>query len=147
MVFQYSWSLPSFVPKPTVGKSGSSTELMKTTTLQWRLQGSVKHSPHCSSLGIRAPTKAIIASVSLLPSEHKDFPEPPPAHAPALHPHLLVEAAGLLRRQGPLEAHLTQEHVQREGAHHETRTEGESGSEGLHAGPAVSPSVVQLGSC
>ncbi|KAG7264413.1 hypothetical protein CRUP_014322 [Coryphaenoides rupestris] len=33
-----SWSRPSFVSKPTVGKSGSSTELMNTTTLQWRLQ-------------------------------------------------------------------------------------------------------------
>ncbi len=68
-------------------------------------------------------------------------------------PHLLVvpgmllvvvgreEAGGQLRRQTPLKPHLPQEHVQREGSHHEARIKRESGSEGLHAaGPGLSPS-------
>ena len=59
----------------------------------------------------------------------------------------IVRADGLLCWQGSLKPHLPQKHVQCEGSHHETRVEGESGSEGLHAGPGVSLTVVQLGRC
>lgn len=58
-----------------------------------------------------------------------------------------IELGGLLFWQSPLKPHLPQKHVQCEGPHHKTRIEGESGSEGLHAGPGVSLSVVQLGRC
>lgn len=58
--------------------------------------------------------------------------------------HLLVakfvEAGDTLRWEIPLKPHLPQEHVQRESPHHETRVERESGPQGLHAGPGVSPS-------
>lgn len=48
-----------------------------------------------------------------------------------------VQADGVLDGRTSLKPHLPQKHVQREGSHHETRIEGESGSEGLHAGPGV----------
>lgn len=70
---------------------------------------------------------------------------------PLLFPYLLlfidhvlvpkfVEARGTLRWEISLKPHLPQEHVQRESSHHETRVERESGPQGLHAGPGVSPS-------
>lgn len=77
---------------------------------------------------------------------------------PLLLPHLLislelllgimksVEGAALLNSQSPLKPHLAQKHVQYEGPHHKTHIEGESGSQGLHAGSGVSLSLVRLGS-
>lgn len=51
------------------------------------------------------------------------------------------EAGGLLCWQSPLKPHLPQKHVQCEGSHNETQIKGDSGAEGLHAGPGGSLSL------